>query len=258
MPTTNPQAFQILINFHWLPGKSNKHDVDAAPWEQNDAAWEKAPVHTARVSRFGANLRANPLMLLASYVSIPIYCSVFHNLRAHCCRVLRVLCEPGRTCANSVSESSPAVWILFDKHQKATPLHSWNWFYFSKRLQTTKWFLCSTCAAEVSVSRLPRVIWTAFLCCRTHTIDWPVAHRAAWHFISILWFLQIFYTIKHCQLFANAERDTGFVKRRELYPKRSRGIQKKLLECGWALSDSSMQTGQSRRICNHSLVWIRD
>ncbi len=47
------------------------------------------PVHTGRVSRFAhkfANLRVNPLMLLATCVNTSIYCSVFHNLHARVAR----------------------------------------------------------------------------------------------------------------------------------------------------------------------------
>ncbi len=42
----------------------------------------QGPIHTGCESRFAANLHANPLMLLATCVNTPIYCSVFHNVHA--------------------------------------------------------------------------------------------------------------------------------------------------------------------------------
>ncbi len=51
-------------------------------------------VHRGRI------LRANPLMLLATCVNSFIYCSVFHNLRAHVAR-----CSP--SCVNGAQNSVP-------------------------------------------------------------------------------------------------------------------------------------------------------
>ncbi len=98
-----PETETVAIAKRIPSDQSNTSDVRVSHNTGRSPAL--GPVHTGREAHLCANLHANPLMLLASCVNSPIYCSVFHNLQTCCCHMLRGLCELGFT--TSEWNSSP-------------------------------------------------------------------------------------------------------------------------------------------------------
>ncbi len=97
--------------------RNDRKDVVARTiWFNIYRLWRcHCPIHTGCV----ANLHAFPLMLLATCVNTPIYCSVSHNLHAHvarcpasCVNGASLSCVCVRVCVCR-GEALSAFWVLF-------------------------------------------------------------------------------------------------------------------------------------------------